>query len=158
MRNIKYIVVHCTATQPTATLEAIRKYWREVRKWGDTPGYHYLVKRNGFVENLLSEKKMSYGAHGHNAECVHVAYIGGIDEKGNPLDNRTNEQKQAIFDLLFSLSEKYPEAKILGHRDFPGVTKACPSFDVRQWLKSYVPDILTRQPEEGDEDELNLAA
>jgi len=27
----------------------------------------------------------------------------------------------------------YPKAKILGHRDLPGVRKACPCFDVRKW-------------------------
>ena len=25
-------------------------------------------------------------------------------------------------------------AEILGHRDLPGVRKACPSFDVSSWL------------------------
>ena len=26
----------------------------------------------------------------------------------------------------------YPKAKIQGHKDFPAVNKACPSFDVRE--------------------------
>lgn len=141
MRTINYIVVHCTATQPTATVEAIKKYWKEVKGWGDTPGYHYLIHRDGEIEQLLEESKMSYGAYGHNQECVHISYIGGIDKDGKPLDNRTSAQKHSMFDKLMELSEKYPQAKILGHRDFPNVAKACPSFDVRKWLRNYEPDL-----------------
>jgi len=141
MRQINYIVVHCTATPPTATVEAIKKYWKEVKGWGDTPGYHYLIHRNGEIEELLDESKISYGAYGHNPECVHISYIGGIDENGKPLDNRTSAQKHSMFDKLVELSEKYASAKILGHRDFPNVAKACPSFDVREWLRNYEPDL-----------------
>jgi len=28
------------------------------------------------------------------------------------------------------LKEDYPEAKVVGHRDLPGVKKECPCFDV----------------------------
>ncbi len=157
-RSIKFIVVHCTATQPTATLEAIKKYWKEVRGWGDVPGYHYLILRNGEIEKLLDESKISNGAHGHNPECLHLAYMGGIDKEGKPLDNRSDLQKQAMFDKLVELSERYPDAKILGHRDFPDVKKACPSFDVRQWLSSYVPHDLDTPSESQEDDEHNLAA
>ena len=141
MRTINYIVVHCTATQPSATLEAIKNYWKQVRGWGDTPGYHYLILRDGEIVQLLDESKVSYGAYGHNPESVHIAYLGGIDKDGKPLDNRSTLQKHAMFDKLIELSERYPKAEILGHRDFPGVAKACPSFDVREWLKTYEPDL-----------------
>ncbi len=141
MRKINYIVVHCTATSPTATIEAIKKYWKEVKGWGDTPGYHYLIHRDGEIEELLDESKISYGAYGHNPECVHVSYIGGIDENGNPQDNRTVLQREAMYSKLMQLSSKYPTAKILGHRDFPNVQKACPSFDVKEWLRNYEPDL-----------------
>lgn len=140
-RNIKYIVVHCTATQPTATLEAIKHYWKEVRKWGDTPGYHYLIHRDGEITQLLEDGMESFGAYGHNKECIHIAYIGGIDKDGKPLDNRTAAQKEAMFNKLVALSEKYRQAEIIGHRDFPGVAKACPCFDVKEWIRNYIPDL-----------------
>ncbi len=140
-RNIKYIVVHCTATQPDAKLESIKKYWKEVRGWGDIPGYHYIIDREGDLIQLLDEKQESFGSYGHNKECVHVGYIGGIKADGTPFDNRTFLQREAMFDILMRLSEKYPKAQIMGHRDFPGVKKACPSFDVKKWLNNYVPDI-----------------
>jgi N-acetylmuramoyl-L-alanine amidase len=140
-RKIKFIVVHCTATQPTATVEAIRRYWKEQRGWGDTPGYHYLLLRDGEFVQLLAEEKASYGVYGHNAESINLSYIGGIDKDGKPQDTRTDEQKEAMFNKIVELTERYPEAEVLGHRDFPGVAKACPSFDVKSWLKGYEPNL-----------------
>lgn len=139
-RNIKYIVVHCTATPTTTTLESIKRYWKEQRGWGDTPGYHYFIKRDGTIVQLLDEKKNSYGVYKHNSECISIAYVGGIDKDGKPVDNRSDAQKHAMFDIIVRLTEKYPKAEVLGHRDFPGVKKACPCFDVKEWLKNYEPD------------------
>lgn len=141
LRNIRYIVIHCTATPPGTTVESIKRYWKEVRKWGDTPGYHYIIHRDGTIEQLLDESKNSYGVYQHNSICISVAYIGGIDKEGKPLDNRTAAQKHAMFDKIVALTERYPHAEVVGHRDFPGVKKACPSFDVKEWLSSYEPDL-----------------
>lgn len=151
MRNINYLVVHCTATQPEAKIKDIQRYWKEKLGWNN-PGYHYLILRDGEVRQLQDENKIANGVKGYNHESVHISYIGGIDKEGKPVDNRTPEQRHAMFDKLVELSEKYPKAKILGHRDFPGVNKACPSFDVREWLKNYEPDLSS------DRHDLNIAA
>ena len=140
LRNIKHIVVHCTATPTTTTLESIKRYWKEQRGWGNTPGYHYFIKRDGTIVQLLDEKKNSYGVYKHNSECISIAYVGGIDKNGKPIDNRSDAQKHAMFDIIVRLTEKYPKAEVLGHRDFQGVKKACPCFDVKDWLKNYEPD------------------
>lgn len=139
-RNIKFIVVHCTATPANTTLESIKRFWKEQRGWGDTPGYHYFIKRDGTIVQLLDEKKNSYGVYQHNSECISIAYLGGIDKDGKPIDNRSDAQKHAMFDKIVELTERYPKAEVLGHRDFAGVKKACPCFDVKDWLKNYEPD------------------
>lgn len=141
MRNIKFIVIHCTATQPDAKLENIQKYWKEVRGWKDIPGYHYVIKTNGDIVKLLEENKNSNGVYQHNSECLNIAYIGGIDKTGKPKDTRTRAQETAMFNKIVELTEKYPQVKVVGHRDFAGVNKACPSFDVKIWLANYTPDI-----------------
>jgi N-acetylmuramoyl-L-alanine amidase len=140
LRNIKYIVVHCTATPPTTTVESIKRYWKEQRGW-ETPGYHYLIQRQGTLIQLLDESKNSNGVYAHNSNCINIAYIGGVDKDGKPQDNRSDAQKHSMFDLIVSLTEKYPQAEVLGHRDFPDVHKACPSFDVKKWLSEYEPDL-----------------
>jgi N-acetylmuramoyl-L-alanine amidase len=142
-RNIKYIVVHCTATPTNTTLVSIKRYWKEQRGWNDTLGYHYFIQRDGTVIQLLDETKNSNGVYLHNSNCINIAYLGGIDKEGKPMDNRSDAQKHAMFDLIVTLTEKYPTAEVLGHRDFPNVHKACPCFDVKEWLKNYEPDLGT---------------
>jgi N-acetylmuramoyl-L-alanine amidase len=68
-----------------------------------------------------------------------VSYIGGVDADNNPQDTRTLSQKRAMYYIVCLLREKYPSAVIQGHRDFPGVHKACPSFNVKDWLKESIP-------------------
>lgn len=140
MREIKFIVVHCTATQPDTEIENIQNYWKEKLGWKN-PGYHYIIKRNGEIVNLQSEKLIANGVAGNNQHSIHISFIGGVDKDNVPVDNRTDAQKHAMFNKLIALSEKYPQAMILGHRDFPGVKKMCPSFNVKEWLKNYTPDL-----------------
>lgn len=141
LRNIKYIVIHCTATPQNTTVESIKNYWKEVRGWGDTPGYHYIIERNGNIIQLLDEKLNSNGVYHHNSNCISVAYIGGVDKNNQPIDNRTDAQKHVLFNKIIELTEKYPGAKAVGHRDFSEVKKACPCFDVKTWLAEYEPDL-----------------
>lgn len=148
MRKILYIVIHCTATPVTATIESMKRYWKEVMKWKN-PGYHYVIKRNGEVVMITDEKNIVNGVAGNNAHAIHISYIGGIDEKGKLLDNRTEAQKHSMYNLLLELAAKYPDSIIRGHRDFSfdknknGVLdefewiKGCPSFDVTEWLENY---------------------
>lgn len=140
-RNIKYIVIHCTATPSNTTLQSIKRYWKEQRDWGDTAGYHYIIEADGDVTQLTPEDKNSNGVYKHNSECINIAYIGGIDKQGKPKDTRTKAQEDAMFNLIVELTEKYQGASVLGHRDFPEVKKACPSFDVKTWLANYTPTL-----------------
>lgn len=133
MRTIDTIFIHCTASRQTATADDILREFRQ-RGW-NRPGYHYLVEPRGGVRQLLGEELASNGVAGHNAHSINIAYIGGIDAAGKPTDNRTVEQKAAIVHLLLQLRERYPRARIMGHRDIWGTCspwawqKACPCFN-----------------------------
>jgi len=139
-RNIKYIAMHCTASKPEATLEELRTMWKEERGWKH-PGYHYLIDREGEVLQLQHEKDIANGVKGYNTECIHIAYIGGVDKENKPMDNRNPAQMEALFFKIVELAEKYPNAEIKGHRDFPDVHKDCPCFDVKKFVEEYVPNI-----------------
>lgn len=134
MREINYIVVHCTATQPEASVKAIQKFWREERGWKN-PGYHFLIDRFGIVHTLAPLEQVVNGVKGFNSQSVHVSYIGGITKAGKPYDTRTNEQKTSMFNLLMILRQKFPDAIIQGHKDFSNVNKACPSFEAKDEYK-----------------------
>lgn len=135
MRNIKYIAVHCTATAQTATVSSIQNYWKTNLGW-KMPGYHFIIKPSGEVVKLLSVDQISNGVKGFNSETINIAYIGGIDEKGNPIDNRTGSQKATLLNILEFLKKRHPNAIIQGHRDFPNVKKACPCFDAKKEYKN----------------------
>lgn len=131
MRNINYIAIHCTATQPESSISSIQNYWKNNLGWKN-PGYHYIIDRFGNVVNLLPIELVSNGVQGYNSQTINISYVGGIDKSGKPKDTRTEAQKQSILKILKELRVKFPKAKIQGHRDFPNVKKACPSFDAKK--------------------------
>lgn len=141
MRKIERIFVHCTASHQTATVDDIKREFKN--KGWKNPGYHYLIDVNGEIHQLLDEEGISNGVQGYNQTSINVAYIGGIDEKGKGIDNRTDEQKKSLKSLISKLKEKYPNAEVLGHRDISpdkngnGIVdpweriKECPCFNVK---------------------------
>lgn len=128
MREVNYIVVHCTATSQTAKVESIKRYWREKLGWKST-GYHYIIAADGTETQLANLTQITNGVKGHNANSVHICYIGGVDSNGKPIDNRTEAQKFQMLKRIKYLKGLFPRAEIKGHRDFPNVSKACPCFD-----------------------------
>ena len=135
MRTIKYIAVHCTATTQKTSISAIQSYWKNQLGW-KMPGYHFIVLPDGTVVQLLPIEEVSNGVKGFNSVLINIAYLGGVDAKNNPLDNRTPQQKATLLELLKKYKKQFPKAIIQGHRDFPNVKKACPSFDVKKEYQS----------------------
>ena len=142
-QDVKHIVVHCSATMPEQDIGASEiRDWHLANGWSDI-GYHAVIRRDGTVEpgrSLDSSPEPGWqpkqGAHvsGHNHDSVAVCLVGGLDSAGRPGMTFTVEQLDRLRDLLADWKRQFPQAEILGHRDFPGVTKACPCFDVRDWL------------------------
>lgn len=127
-RDIKEIIVHCSATPEgkSFTTEDIKK-WHLERGFSDI-GYHYVIYLDGSVHPGRSIDKAGAHCTGHNAISIGVCYIGGVAKDGKtPKDTRTQAQKESLVKLLKDLKSLYPKASIHGHRDF--ANKACPSFD-----------------------------
>lgn len=130
--NVKYLVVHCSATPPKMNVDA-----REIDRWHRLRGfirigYHYVIKRNGQVEQ--GRPITDPGAHveGYNHESIGVCMAGGVNAKNVPEDNFTLDQKAALGALLVTLKTLFPKAEVIGHRDL-NPNKACPSFDAKAW-------------------------
>lgn len=110
-----------------------------MNKW-TSPGYHYIIKPNGEIVPLQPEDKPSNGVAGYNSTSINVCYIGGVDEQGKPVDNRTWEQKESLIYILKDLKKRYPDAEILGHREIWGKDpknwkKMCPCFNASEEYK-----------------------
>lgn len=134
MRPINDIVIHCSATPEGKEFYAKDiDRWHRKRGWSGI-GYHFVVDLDGTVEKGRPIRQKGAHARGHNAYSIGIVYIGGVDRHGNPKDTRTPAQRIALRALIDGLQARYPAARVLGHRDYPGVHKACPSFDVATQL------------------------
>ena len=81
--------------------------------------------------------KIPAHVEGFNKESIGITYVGGVDKNTfRPKDTRTEAQKKTLSLLLKELRKLYPTAQILGHRDFAGVKKACPSFDAKNEFRN----------------------
>lgn len=126
LRQIKEIIIHCSATDPSAnfTVNDIDR-WHRQRGWNGI-GYHYVVNPDGTVDHGRSELISGAHCYGHNKNSIGICYIGGLSNN-IPSDTRTVSQRHSLLLLIKALIRRYPQAKVYGHRDF--TNKACPCFD-----------------------------
>lgn len=133
MRKINKIILHCAATPEgkdytVAQIDA----WHRARKFNGI-GYHYVIYRDGTVHPGRPVERAGAHCTGQNANSIGVCYIGGCAADGKtPKDTRTAAQRTAMERLVRELMAKYPGATVHGHNEF--AAKACPSFNVKQWL------------------------
>lgn len=130
MRQITEIIVHCADTPEGRDVRAaeIRRWHMTEHGWADI-GYHFVVDLDGTIEDGRPIEKVGTHCSGHNANSIGICYVGGSSNDMKPKDTRTQAQKDALVQLLKDLRQKYPLAKIYGHRDF--ANKACPCFDAK---------------------------
>lgn len=139
MRKIERIFVHCTASPQSWGVEELKQEFKN--KGWTNPGYHYVITKDGGVHQMLPVEEVSNGVKGYNSTSVNVAYVGGIDSKGNGVDNRTPDQKMSLRETLMFLKSRFPDAKIMGHRSIWGEEtpskwqKLCPCFNAIEEYK-----------------------
>ena len=135
MREIRKIIVHCSASPPSMnTFAKDIDAWHKLRGWSGI-GYHYVIRRSGILEK--GRDIMQAGAHakGYNFSSVGVCLIGGVDEEGKADANYTLKQYNTLLELIRFLEVTFPIEEVMGHRDLPNVKKTCPCFDVRAFIK-----------------------
>lgn len=131
MRNIKEIIIHCSATRESANFHAsdIDK-WHKAKGWKGI-GYHYVIDLDGTIEKGRPVNQVGAHCTNHNIYSIGICYIGGLANDGKtPKDTRTKAQKDSMLKLLIQLIMEYPNATIHGHNEF--AAKACPCFDVQK--------------------------
>jgi len=151
MARMKYLVLHCTATP-----EGREVTGADIRLWHTAPvanggrgwkqvGYTDLIRLDGTVERLVGNNEdaevdpweVTNGVRGYNSVSRHVVYAGGLAKDGKTAkDTRTAAQLRSMADYVRRFHKRFPQVRIVGHGELPGVSKACPSFDVQAWLRS----------------------
>lgn len=148
MRKIDSIIVHCSATKAGQDFTATDiDRWHRERGFNGI-GYHYVVCLDGRLEKGRDISLVGAHCKGWNEHSIGICYIGGLDENGHPADTRMNAQKRVLYQLIMDLKCEYNVVQVLGHRDTsPDLNddgaiepyeyvKACPCFDVKEFLKS----------------------
>ena len=145
-KKLKYLVIHCTATPEGREVSAA-----DIKRWHTSPapsgrgwkqvGYTDMIHLDGRVERLVANNEdsnvdpweITNGATGYNSISRHIVYVGGCEaHTQKPKDTRTAAQIEALKRYVLEFHRKHPTVKIVGHNELSA--KACPSFDVQQWL------------------------
>jgi len=133
-RDVNLLVVHCSATPVTMDIGAkeIREWHTSSpRNWSDI-GYHYVIRLDGKLEKGRPLYKSGAHARGYNKNSVGVCIVGGGDKNMKPENTMNKEQEKTLVNLIVELDWTFLDMEIKGHNELS--SKACPSFDVQEWL------------------------
>lgn len=104
--------------------------------WIDRGGKMYVLKDFN-IDCMIEPFEITNGAKGYNAVSLHIAYSSSIPRNKLLADTRTPEQIRAMENIVRIFRSACPDLNIQGHRDFPGVAKSCPNFEVKDWLETF---------------------
>lgn len=132
--TIKYLTVHCAATPEGRDVSADTIAAWDKAKFGQE-SYHHIVTLDGHDHVRLRDDQKGAHVAKNNTGNIGVCYVGGMDKGMKaPKDTRTEAQKLTLQAIVAAYRIRYPGLVVRGHRDWPGVNKACPSFDVATQL------------------------
>jgi N-acetylmuramoyl-L-alanine amidase len=144
MRSIKRIFIH-TSDSPDSedigadeirTLHTAPKtqtiewygYTIKGNAWRDI-GYHWVVRRDGTVEEGRTEKLAGAHVYGHNSDSIGIVWIG----RNKQTDEQVKALKRLVKDKMaeYNLSEK----DVYGHCEVDP-NKTCPNMDMNEFRRS----------------------
>lgn len=112
---------------------------KEIRDWHvngngwKREGYHFVIRRDGTVEEGRPIDQVGAHVAGHNTGNLGICLIGG--KNGNTHDfNFTHEQMVSAYELVCQLKKRFNNPSVYGHRDF--APRGCPGFDVKSYFSN----------------------
>jgi len=125
LSKIEYIVLHHTGGE--GTIEGFAKY-HVSRGWPGI-GYHYVIDKNGSVNQTNRIDTISYNVGGHNTKVLGISVIGNYEE-----DVLTEQQKIAVEDLVLLLRKLVGYKPVKGHHEFRPTL--CPGKNIKEFIKT----------------------
>ena len=150
-RPWRWIVIHHSATHFGSARVFDRAH--RARGW-DELGYHFVIDnghggRDGRVEVGSRWIKQKWGAHcggtpnnEYNNYGIGICLVGDFS-KTLP----SNRQLRSLRKLLIFLMRRYriPPSNVIGHRDAPGASTACPGNAFYRYLNTVLRPELSRE-------------
>lgn len=121
LKKIKFIVIHHSERKNNNSLKSIKE--SHLKKGFEDIGYHYLITKSGKILPGRSENFQGAHVYGFNKNSLGVCLTGNFD-----ISKPSKKQIKSLITFLKIKIKKYKikNKKILGHREFPKVTKNCP--------------------------------
>ncbi len=131
-QKTQQLVVHHSASDINTTIEDIHR-WHLAQGWIGI-GYHYLIYSNGTI--YRGRPEWAVGAHAYqdsnheaNSNGIGICLIGNFTST-----LPTPDQMESLVSLVFNIWERYPNTKVIGHRDV--MATACPG-QLFPWSELY---------------------
>ena len=126
--DIKDIVWHYTgvARKQRRTIEDHERWWKQL-DWS-RGGYHYYIDADGKIFQNYDPRRITFGAGNINDTALHISV-----EANSSLDYSDAQVKARDF-LTRKLMNDFniPASKVIGHREAPGQSTACPGYTIAQ--------------------------
>lgn len=147
MRQIKRIILHCSATKAGQKVKvngkekpvdaAVIKGWHvNSNGWADI-GYHIVVTEAGKIEQGRPISQAGAHTSGHNADSIGICYVGGLDATGKAHDTRSWQQTKALYAVVKYYMDIYglTLADVHCHNEYS--SKACPCFQIDEFRRKF---------------------
>lgn len=135
MRELNKIIVHCSDTKDSDASVNAKKIddWHRRRGFNGI-GYHFVILRDGTVEQGRPIAKMGAHVKGQNKGSIGICLVGRSEFSAS--------QYSSLQGLIIQIWQNHGKLDVFGHRDFTK-SKTCPNFDVKAWLETW-----QKQPKE----------
>lgn len=108
--STEYIALHHAAAV-TCTAAQVDQ-WHKDNDWSGI-GYHYFVRKDGTIYRGRPENKMGAHVSGMNNCSLGICAEGNYDVE----TTMPTAQYNAIVELIADIKARYPNAKVVGHRE-----------------------------------------
>lgn len=146
--------VHCSASKPSQNWTSLDVDAMHRRRGFICIGYHFIIARDGVVYTGRPADVQAAHAKDGGRNKTHISFclIGGVSQHpqkhvpGNPWNgsdaecNFTTAQEDSYGAMIEFMKGTYgfSNNQFEGHRDIRGVTKACPSHNVKRFIETGV--------------------
>lgn len=140
-KEVKYLIIHCTATDPKYPWSAQRltDFFIKERKWNRL-GYNYYITQDGEIhaltpineDSLVNFDELTYNASGLNSVSFAISLEGGSQlYKGILIDsdNFTENQKISLLYLVTVIKGFAPSIQVIPH-NLVNKRKSCPVMKI----------------------------
>jgi|TARA_R100001530_G_scaffold121199_2_gene88600 N-acetyl-anhydromuramyl-L-alanine amidase AmpD len=134
---MKYIALHHTAVKGGAPqLYAVNRYhkgkWDMKSKLGWYVGYNFFCEKDGTRTQTRKIGEETIANRGHNCDvpsrCDTISYcMAGHFDSEVP----TDAQDKDFIKFIKEMKEKYPEIKVVGHRNLQA-NRTCPGANIKK--------------------------